>query len=152
MTLETAAVIPVLVLLIVGMVQFGKVTYVYFTLKKMVYAAGRQLATQQGVNFCDPLNDPKVAAATTFALNDSTGAPVIASLTTLQFDPQCSAGDGTLTPCDIGSCETLSISPKPDYVLVSIPGGYPVTIRIPFLNPVDITLSPTALVAYGGVS
>jgi len=44
MVLETALFIPVLLLLIVGTVQIGKVTYTYYTLKKIVYAAARELA------------------------------------------------------------------------------------------------------------
>jgi hypothetical protein len=150
MAIEAAMLIPILVLCIVGMVQFGKVTYTYYTLKKIVWAAGRQLASQQGVNYCNGTDDPKVAAANSFALNDTTGTPIIENLTALQFDAQCSDGDGGTTPCDTSSCENLSISPRPDYVLVTIPGGYPATIRIPFLNPVQITLSPSALVPTGG--
>jgi hypothetical protein len=149
MAIEAAVLIPVLVLCIVGMVQFGKVTYVYHTLKKIVYSAGRQLAAQQGVNYCDTA-DAKIVAATTFALNDSAGVPIVNNLTALQFDAQCSDGEGGTMPCDLGSCESLAISPKPDFILVSIPGGYPVTIRIPFISPVDITLSPSALVPTGG--
>ena len=58
MVLEMVAVIPLFLLLIVGMVQFGKVTYQYYALKKLIYAAGRQVAVQQGINFCDVANDP----------------------------------------------------------------------------------------------
>ena len=61
MALEMAAMIPLLLLLIVGMVQFGKLTFQYYALKKMVYAAGRQVAVQQGINFCDVVNDPTAA-------------------------------------------------------------------------------------------
>jgi hypothetical protein len=150
MAIEAAMLIPILLLCIVGSVQFGKVTFTYFTLKKMVWAAGRQLATQQGVNYCDLADDPKVLAATALALNDATGAPIVENLTALQFDAQCSDGDGGTTPCDTSSCETLSLSPRPDYVLVTIPSGYAATIRIPFLNPVQITLAPSALVPTGG--
>ena len=71
MAIEAALFIPVLLLLIVGTVQLGKVTYVYAALKKIVWAAGRQLAVQQGVNYCDIANDPAAQAAITFALNDA---------------------------------------------------------------------------------
>jgi hypothetical protein len=153
MAVEAALFIPVLLLLIVGTVQFGKVTYTYFTLKKMVWAAGRQLAAQQGVNFCDPENDPKIAAAVDFALNDSsTGERIIPNVTGIQFAPQCATADGQLEACDTGSCESLGIGPRPKFLLVSITDGYPMTIRIPFINPVDVTLAPTALVPVGGPS
>ena len=78
MAIEAALFIPVLLLLIVGTVQFGKVTFVYFSLKKMVWAAGRQLAVQQGVNYCDLANDATAQAAISFALNDANGTPIIA--------------------------------------------------------------------------
>jgi Flp pilus assembly protein TadG len=149
MAVEAAAVIPLLLLLIVGMVQFGKVTYVNYTLNKMVYAAGRQLAVQQGVNYCNA-DDAKVTAAIAFATNDANGQPIIANLPTMQVEALCSDGNGGTAACEPNVCDTLGISPKPQYLRVTIPGGYPVTIRLPFLNPVDISLSPSALVPTGG--
>ena len=81
MAIEAALFIPVLVLLIVGMVQFGKITYQYYVLKKIVYAAARQLSVLQGVNFCDLANDTNAQAAIQLALTDSAGAPIIPNLT-----------------------------------------------------------------------
>ena len=69
--LELAMFMPVLLLLLVGMVQLGKITYVYYTLKKSLYAAATFLSTQQGVNFCDDA-DPSIAAAKEFALTGTT--------------------------------------------------------------------------------
>lgn len=152
MAIEAAMLIPVLLLLIVGTVQLGKVGYTYFTLKKMLYAAGRAVATQQGVSYCDPANDATATAAVNSALLDSTQQPIIPNLTALQLDAECGDGNGGLTPCDTGTCDSLSIGPRPDFVRVSIPGGYVVTVRIPYINPVDITLNPTVLVPFGGVS
>ena len=74
MILEAALFIPILVLLLVGMVQIGKITYLYYTLKKIVYSAARQISVQQGVNFCDIANDANAIAAINFAITDSTGA------------------------------------------------------------------------------
>src|SRR5437763_1779429 len=72
MLLEAAMWIPVMVLLIVGMVQIGKITYLYYSLKKTVYSAARFLAVQQGVNFCDLASDPNVTAALQFAITGTT--------------------------------------------------------------------------------
>ena len=149
MAVEAALFIPILVLFIVGMVQFGKVTYVYFSLKKIVWAAGRQLAVQQGVNYCDVANDATAQAAIQFALNDATGAPIIEQLTTLNVSAQCSAADGTLTACE---CADETTRPRPAQLLVTIPDGYTVQVRIPFLNPIPVTLQAYALVPFGGVS
>jgi Flp pilus assembly protein TadG len=149
MAIEAALFIPVLVLFIVGMVQFGKVTYVYYTLKKMVWSAGRQLSVQQGVNYCDFANDTTAQAAIAFALNDAAGTPIIAEVTTLNVSPQCAEADGTLTAC---VCEEGAARPTPAHLLVTIPDGYTVQVRIPFLNPIPVTLQPFALVPFGGVS
>jgi hypothetical protein len=147
MAIEAALFIPVLVLLIVGMVQLGKLTYVYHTVKKMVYAAARELSVQQGVNFCDLANDPAAQAALRFALNDATGTPVIADLTPdmLQITTQCLNG-----PCDTGGCPV--ISQRPDFVVVSIPNGYLVRVRLPFLDIEPIALRPSVMVPFGGIS
>jgi Flp pilus assembly protein TadG len=148
MAIEAALFIPVLLLLIVGTVQLGKVTYVYAALKKIVWAAGRQVAVQQGVNYCDIANDPAAQAAITFALNDANGVPIIAELTTLNIAPECASADGVLAPC---ACEE-GVRPQPAHLLVTIPDGYTIQVRIPFLNPIPITLNPYALVPFGGVS
>lgn len=152
MALEAAMFIPVLVLMIVGVVQFGKVEYLNFTLKKIVYAAARQLSTAQGINFCDLAADTVVQNAIQFAVNDTAGTPIISNLTNLQVDTQCSdPSGGGLVPC--AACASdINVSPRPDFLIVSIPGGYPVQIRIPFRDPVTITLNPTVMVPFGGVS
>jgi len=155
MVLEAALIIPILVLLLVGMVQIGKITYVYYTLKKIVYSAARQISVQQGVNFCDLTNDANATAAINFAITDSTGAPIISNLTAdmLAITTECTApGDPTAAPvpCDVSACPT--IGQRPDYVVVTIPNGYLVTPRIPFLNLDPIPLRPSATVPFGGIS
>ena len=153
--LETAIFIPVLLLLIVGMVQIGKVTYLYYTLKKIVYAAAREVAVQQSINFCDVTNDQTAQTAVNFALNDTSGTPIIANLTTLQITTQCTDSSnvgGAMIPCDTSNCDALSVAARPDFVTVSIPGGYPVNVLIPFISPIPVTLNPTVTVPFGGVS
>jgi hypothetical protein len=156
MALEAALFIPVLVLLIVGMVQIGKITYLYYTLKKIVYAAGRGVATQQGINFCGDLTSDTVAqGAINMAVNDPSGTPIIDNLPPLSITTQCTdpANPGAaLIPCDTSNCDALSLGQKPDFLVVSIQGGYPVQVRIPFLNPIPVTLNPSVTVPFGGVS
>ena len=148
MVLEMVAVIPLLLLLIVGMVQFGKLTYQYYAFKKLVYAAGRQVAVQQGINFCDVSNDPTAQAAIAVALNDATGAPVMPQLTTVNITPECADASGALAACT--SCPDMN--PQPGYLLVTVPEGFTFQIRLPYLSPVDLTMQPSALVPFGGVS
>ena len=153
MVLEAALLIPVLVMLVVGMVQIGKVTYVYFALKMMVWAAGRQLSIAQSVIFCDLAGDPNIQAAIQAALNDADGVPIIASVTTLQVSAECadpSSTSGALIPCDVSQCPTAA--QRPDFFLVTIPNGYQVQLHFLFLDPIPITLNPFATVPYGGLS
>jgi hypothetical protein len=153
MVIEAALLIPVLVMLIVGMVQIGKVTYVYFALKKMVWAAGRQISSAPAVNFCDLAGDANVQAAIQAALTDANGVPIIATVTSLQVTAEC--GDpanpsGALIPCDVSQCPT--VGQRPDFFLVTIPNGYQVQLHFLFLDPIPITLNPFATVPYGGLS
>jgi len=153
MAVEAALFIPVLVLLIVGMVQFGKITYQYYSLKKMVYAAARQISMAQGINFCDLANDVNAQAALALALNDSTGTPLIENFTAanLQISTYCvTAPDAPPSPCDNPGCPT--VAQRPDFVVVSIPEGYPVRPRIPFLDLQPILLRPAVTVPFGGIS
>jgi TadE-like protein len=156
MVLEAALFIPVLVLLIVGMVQIGKVTYLYYTLKKIVYAAGREVAVQQGVNFCgDVAADATAQAAINLAVNDASGTPIIANLPAIQIATQCTDAanpGGALIPCDTSNCDALSLGQRPDFLVVTLDGGYAVQVRIPFLNPIPVTLNPSVTVPFGGVS
>ena len=142
-------------LLIVGMAQFGKITYQYYVLKKIIYAAARQLSVLQGVNFCDLANDANAQAAIQLALTDSTGAPIIPNLTAdmLQVTLACvPPGDPTAAAvaCENPGCPTFS--QRPDFVIVSIPGGYQVRPRILYVNLSAIDLRPSVTVPFGGTS
>ncbi len=153
MAIEAALFIPVLVLLIVGMVQFGKITYQYHSLKKMVYAAARQISLVQGINFCDLPNDVNAQAALALALNDSSGAPIIENFTpaNLQVAAYCvTSPDSPPAPCENPGCPT--VAQRPDFVVVSVPDGYQVRPRIPFIDLQPILLRPSVAVPFGGLS
>jgi len=132
------------------------VTYTYYTIKKILYAAARDLAVQQGINFCDPAEDPTAQAAMNFALNDpASGQPIIANLTALQVTTECTDPNnpgGAMVPCDTSNCGGLTVAARPDFLQVSIPSGYPIEVRLPFLNPIPITFNPTVTVPFEGVS
>ena len=156
MVLETALWIPVLVLLVVGMVQFGKITYVYYTLKKVVYSAARYISVQQGTNFCDP-GDPNIQAAINFAITDATtGQPITDALTAdmISITTECADPNNpnALGACDTSGCGGAAGSARPDYVVASIPAGYPVTFRIPYLSPISISLTPSVTLPFGGTN
>jgi hypothetical protein len=162
MILEAAMWMPVFFLLIVGMLQVGKITYLYYTLKKTEDTAARYLSVQSGVNFCPDAiaSDPNVQAAIQFALTgttDGSGPLIIPSLTPdmLQVVTECiDPATGLPGPCDAGGCNTGSPmgAQRPDYIVVTIPNGYPVQPRIPFLLLDPIPLKPTVAVPFGGTS
>ena len=154
--LEAALFIPIVTLLIVGMVQFGKITYTYYSLRKAVYSAARYLSVQQGVNFCDLADDPNVTAALNFAVTgtaDGSGAPLITGFTSdmLQVTTQCvDPASGTPGPCSNPGCPT--VAQRPDYIMVSIPNGFQVTPRIPAVTLQPFNLYPYVTVPFGGTT
>lgn len=153
--LETALWMPVLLLLLVGMVQIGKTTYIYYTLKKTLYGVATIVASQQSVDFCD-LANPIIASAKTLALSgtaDAEAESTIPSLTAdmIQVDTECTdAASGEVGPCDSGGCEGPAGGPRPDFIIVSIPDGYQVPLRIPYMLLDPLLLKPEVRMPYGG--
>jgi hypothetical protein len=154
--LEMALLMPIALLLLVGMAQLAKITYIYYTLKKTVYSIGTYLSTQQGVNFCDPA-DPTIAAAISFGLTgttDNSQPAFVVGLTAAMIQVTPEAIDpvtGTLSTYGSG-CVGLPAfdGTPPDQIVVSIPNGYMVTPRIPLLPANAIPLKPEVKVPYGG--
>ncbi len=147
---------PVILLLLVGMAQIAKITYTYYTLRKTVYAIATYLSTQQAVNFCDPA-DPTVTAAINFGLTGTTDAsqPVFVRgltasmirVTPESLDPLSASPTSYATQCSGG----LGFAgAPPDQIVVSIPNGYIMQARIPFLPVNDIPLKPEVKVPYEG--
>jgi Flp pilus assembly protein TadG len=156
--LEAAMLIPVIVLLLVGMAQIGKVTYTYYTLRKTVYSVASYLSEQQGVNFCDA-GDLTIAAAKNFGLTGTTDGTQPAfvggltadmiQVTAQRYDPALQSL-GTCS-CDVTGCDAAAGGTAPDYIVVSIPNGYQIQVRIPLIPQTDpILLKPMVKVHYGG--
>lgn len=148
--------IPIMVLLVVGTVQFGKITYTYFALRKAVFSAARYLAVQQGTNFCDLADDANAQAALSFGVNDpNTGEPLISGLTTdmLVITTECiDPVSGAVGACSTSGCGASIGAQRPDYIIVGIPGGFNVTPRIPGVPRNAIALRPSVTVTFGGSS
>ena len=151
MTLETAMLIPVIVLLLVGMTQIAKFTYTYVELRKVVNSVASYLASQPGVDFCSA-TDSTVSNAKNFGLTGTTdnSLPVfINGLTTdmIEIVPESYDPQTGFTPLDCGGA---SGGVQPNFISVSIK-GYTLQPRIPFL-PIDaIPLQPQMKVPFGGV-
>jgi TadE-like protein len=156
MVMETVLFLPILLLLIVGMVQFGKITYVYYQLKKTLDTVGMYLATQQGIDFCDTTGDTTVQQAINFALTGSTDGTASSQFPLLTAD-QISVGteciDSTgaaITQCSISGCDGVGGAQRPDYLVITIPNGYQVTPRLPYMLVDPILLKPQIRVPFGG--
>ena len=158
MAIEVAMWLPVMFLLIVGTLQFGKITYTYYTLTKIVNTAAAYLAAQSGVNFCPDAGDANITAAFNFAVSgasDGSGTPIITDLTAdmLTVTTQCiDPTTGELADCAVSGCSTPVGAQRPDFITVSLPNGYTVQPRIPYLLLDPIPLRPKSTVAYGGGS
>jgi hypothetical protein len=155
--LEAALFVPLMFLLLMGMVELARITYTYFTLEKMLFNLARYVGTQQGVNFCDEA-DPVVTAAKTYALTGTTDPAaelLLPSLTAEMIQIRIERLDaltGELQQCGcaIPGCDAAAGGLAPDFITISIPEGYPVTPRIPFLMGNAIPLKPHVRLPYGG--
>jgi hypothetical protein len=158
--LEAALFIPILVLLMVGMVALGQITYTYYVLRNTLYTVGRYAAVQQGIDFCDP-NDLQVMGAINLGLTgtgiDAGTDPIIPGLTSdmiavniERVDP--TSGVPTACDCSISGCDTTAGGGEPNFVTVSIPNGYAVTPVIPGVTLPNgpILLRPVVRIPFGG--
>jgi hypothetical protein len=158
MAVEVAMWMPVLLLLITGVIQFGKITYLYYTLRKIEYGIARSVSIGNGVNFCPDATDTLIQRAIEFALtgtSDGSGPPLVWNLTPgmISVTTECiDPATGLPGPCDTSGCDGAAGAHRPDYVVVTIPDGYPVQPRIPFILLNSFQLKPTVAVPYGGVS
>ncbi|MGA2116381.1 MAG: TadE/TadG family type IV pilus assembly protein [Bryobacteraceae bacterium] len=149
---EFALLMPILLLLTVGTIQFGKFTYLYYVIKKIEFAAVRYLSVQQAVDFCN-LPDALTEAAFTYGLTDSyTGNPIVANLTAdqLQINTFCiDPATGAPGACDTSGCG-LTGAQRPDYIQIAIPNGYQVQIRLPYVTLPTFDIYPTVTVPFNG--
>jgi hypothetical protein len=155
---EVALWMPVILLLISGVIQFGKITYLYYTLRKIEYGIARSVAIGSGINFCPDAGDTLIQGAIEFAVtgtSDGSGTPLVWNLTPamISVTTEClDPGTGLPGPCNTSGCDGAAGAQRPDYVVVTIPDGYPVELRIPFIQLAPFQFKPTVAVPFGGVS
>ena len=154
--LETAMFVPVLMLLLVGMIEFARVTYTYYTLHKTLYTLARYLGTRQGANLCDE-GDAEVAAAKEYALTgatDGTAESFFPGLTTdmIQVRVERATADSGIGECEcsVTGCDAGAGGRPPDFIVVSIPDGYSMRLSFPYIAGETILLRPTVRVPFGG--
>jgi hypothetical protein len=157
--LEAAMLLPVMFVLLVGMVEIARVTYTYYMLQKMLYQLARYVGTQQGVNFCDE-SDPVLVAAKNYAVTgteDGSNDPLLTNLSADMIQVRIerySRDTGELGVCDcsVSGCDSASGGTAPDFIVVTIPDGYTVTLAIPPAIIEEIPLKPQIRVPFGGTS
>jgi hypothetical protein len=155
--IETAMFVPVLVLLLIGMAEFARVTYVYYTLHKKLYTLARYLGTQQGAVLCDD-GDAVVQSAKSYAITgntDGSAESTLAGLTAAMIQVRLERYDAetaTLGQCEcsISGCDSSQGGTAPDYIVVTIPDGFPIRLNVPYLVSDPILFRPTVRVPYGG--
>jgi hypothetical protein len=155
MILEAVMFMPIMFLLIVGMLRIGEITYLYYSLKKALYATAQYLATQQGVDFCAD-STGLIAAAKNFGLtgtSDGSADSFLPALTIDQLDvsPECyDPATQTVVTCVLSCDGSAANIVQPDFIVVSIPDGYTVNPRLPYILNQEIPLKPFVRVPFGG--
>jgi Flp pilus assembly protein TadG len=155
MAMETMIFLPIMFMLIVGMLRLAEITYLYYTLKKALYTMAQFLANQQGVDFCGDATG-LIAAAKNLGLTNTTDGSADSFLPTLTIDqinisPECyDPTTQTVGLCDTSGCGTAAGVVQPDYIVVSIPDGYGVNPRLPYILNDTIPLKPFVRVPFGG--
>jgi hypothetical protein len=154
--IETAMFVPLFILLLVGTVELARVSWIYFQAQKTLYNLGRLLGTRQGANLCDSA-DAEVVSARNFALTGSSegGEPLIRGLTadviSVRLERQeANSESATECACSLEGCDTGQGGRGPDFIVVSVPEGFPVPVSIPYLLPQTITMRLSVRVPYGG--
>ena len=153
---ETAMWIPIIMLLLMGMVELARVSYTYYTLQKILYTLGRFVGTQQGLNFCDESSE-QLQAAINYALRGAPGdAELIlpelqADMIQIRVERRNPESD-ELEECECSStgCDAAQGGLAPDYLVVSLPDGYPIRLNIPRLLTDPIPLRPVVRIPFGG--
>jgi Flp pilus assembly protein TadG len=155
--IETVLFLPLLFILLLGTLEIGRIAYTYATLQKIMGSIARYAGTQQGVNFCDD-GDPNVVAAKNFGITgtaDGSANPIVAGLTADMIQVRVerfNSDSGSLDQCDcsVNGCGTSNGGLPPDFIVVSMPSGYPFSPRIPLIPTDPIPLKPTVRIPYGG--
>jgi hypothetical protein len=155
---ETAFLLPGLILLLGGVFELGRLMYIYNTLEKSLKSGVQYLQRTQGVDFCNP-GDPAFNDAANFIIYGNlqgTGNAVVPGLTPGMISFYAERGDPNTSlivtcPCaGPGSCDTQNGGTPPDYIVATLGAGYqldmtfplgvfglvnlPVSVRLPFLG------------------
>lgn len=147
--IELALQIPLMLALMFGGVQIGRIFYTYHSLQKVLRGGAGLLARSINVDYCS-ISDTTLADARNFMVYGNLqgeGSPVVPGLTPdmIQILPErTTAGTANVTSCpcseDVDSCDPAGGGRTPDFVVVNLGSGYPLSIPFPFYNMGTINL------------
>ncbi|MBI4474544.1 MAG: pilus assembly protein, partial [Acidobacteria bacterium] len=148
---ELALQIPVMIVLLFGAVQIGRVFYTYHTLQTALRGGAGLLARATNVQYCD-VEDPTLISARNlivFGNLQGEGTPVVPGLTPdmIQILPERRVADSTtVTSClctadDPDSCDATTGGRAPDYIVVNLSGGFPLPLTFPYMDLGSVTLN-----------
>ena len=158
MAIELAMWLPFMFLLIGGIVQFGKITYIYYSLQKYDDRRGQLSGGAERSQLLPGRKRPRDRRGHTVRHHRDHRRQRRATITGLSADmitvtTQClDPVTLTLGDCSVAGCDTPVGAQRPDFITVSMPGGYIVQPRIPYILVDPIPLKPQAVMAYGGGS
>lgn len=157
--LETAMWVPILVSLLFGMVELARLSYTYYTLHKILYTVASVLANGQAINFCND-TDQAIVDAKNLAINggigdDVSSQPIIQGLAADQIAiriERYNRDSGQLEQCQCSDtgCDAAAGGGSPDFLVVSMPDGFPIRLTFPGLTLDPIPLRPQIRIPYGG--
>lgn len=146
---ELAFLVPLLMMILFGTFQVGRVFFLYHTLQKALRGGAGMLARSANVNFCSG-DDGALADARNFIVFGNLqglGTPVVQGLTPemIQILPERTGADSTaVTEClcteEGDSCDLASGGRPPDFVVVNMGSGFPVDVPFPYINLGTINL------------
>jgi hypothetical protein len=130
-------------MILFGVVEIGRVFYVYHTLQKALRGGAGLLARTTNVQYCDAA-DLSLADARNFIVYGNLqgqGTPVVQGLTPdmIQIFPERRVPDSVgLTQClcseDADSCDAASGGRAPDFIVINLGDGFPLAVPFPFVN------------------
>lgn len=142
-SVEMAFLVPVLLLILFGAFELGRLYYTYHSLQKALRGGAGVLARASNVNYCDT-GDPAltdIKNMIVFGNLQGSGDPVIQGLTPemIVITPERTQPDATtvdVCPCgDTDGCDPASGGHAPDFVLVSLgPTGFPLNMALASVN------------------
>jgi hypothetical protein len=137
--IETAFLLPMLIVLLGGVFELGRLMYIYNTLEKSMKSGVQYLQRTQGVDFCNP-SDPAFTDAANFIVYGNlqgTGDAVLPGLTPSMVFFYGERGDPNTSlivtcPCaGTGSCDTQNGGTPPDYIVANLGAGYQLDMTFP---------------------